>query len=124
MTTDIEKAKAQAEQFAPEAAKWQAEYDDLRRREPSVLAKCISNYHVEPKLPEKLGDPLITGTTYQWTKNAALQDEKYLFHLDQMKQAQERYLAAEKAFRTIIEYLKAVQSENYKQQAKFKAGIL
>lgn len=108
---NIEEAKYEADKFAPDAAKYEAEFQDLKRLEPSVLAKCI-NKNTKPT------------QTYQWCKNAALNDSEYLEHLASMKMAQHKHLAADKAFRTIIEYLKAVQSENYKLQAKFKAGIL
>lgn len=108
---NLEKAKQDAERFAPEAAQWEAEYMDLKRREPSVLAKCIQK-HESPM------------QTYQWAKNRALNDSEYLDHLESIKVAQKRFLEAEMAFKTVIEYLKAVTSENYKENSKFKAGIL
>lgn len=106
---NIEKAQLEAEKFAPIAAEWEAEYNDLKRKEPSVLAACISRKK--------------TDETYQWVKNEALNDPEYLEHLEKMKTAQQKYLEAEKAFKTVIEFLKAVTSENYKQHAKLKAGI-
>jgi len=108
MIADIEKAKREAEEFAPEAAQWEAEFQDLKRREPIVLAKCIS------KIP--------SGNMAE-RKNSALQDPEYSTHLDEMNKAQFTYLKAEKGFRTVIEYIKAITSENYKENAKIKAGI-
>ncbi len=110
MTQPIEKARQDAERFAPIAAEHEAEFDDLKRKEPSVLAACISKLKNQEE-------------TFQWAKNGALNDPEYLAHLDKMKVAEQKYLEAEKSFKTVIEFLKAVTSENYKQQAKLKAGI-
>ncbi len=107
---NIFKAHQDAEKFAPIAAEHEAEFSDLKRKEPSVLAACIAKRKN-------------TEETFQWAKNEALNDPEYLAHLEKMRWAQQNYLEAEKSFRTVIEFLKAVTSENYKEQAKIKSGI-
>lgn len=107
----IEQARQEAESLSPLIAEYEAEFNDLKRREPSVLASCIARHKKEDD-------------TYQWAKNEALNDPVYLEHLERMKAAQAQYLEYERAFRTVIDYLRAVTSENYKQHAKIKSGIL
>ncbi len=108
---NIEKARQDAERLSPIAAEHEADFNDLKRKEPSVLASCIAK---RKNIEE----------TFQWAKNEALNDKEYLDHLEKMRVSQQNYLEAEKLFRTVIEFLKAVTSENYKNQAKIKAGIL
>ena len=107
---DISIARHDIEKFGPLAAMAEAEFKDLERREPIVKARCIAKYR-GPRI------------TYQWAKNEGIQDKEYVDHLEQMKKAEKKYLEAEKAYRTIVEWLRAVTSENYRENSRLKAGL-
>lgn len=107
---DLEKARYDAEQMAKQAAYFEAEFKDLERRQPTILAECIHK-HLGP------------GITHSAARNSGLMTETYKAHLDKMKTAESQYLEAEKIYKTVIDFLKSVTAMEWRERERLKAGI-
>ena len=106
----IERARHEADKFAPLAADAEAEYRTLVREEPVVLARCLLKYRGEEK-------------TVQMARTRALVDEEYLRLLERISKAQAKYLRFNKAFDAICDWLKLATAWLYKENSRMKAGL-
>lgn len=110
--TSLEQTKIEGQDWASKVAGFEADFKDLVRRDKVVLAKLTLDFQLDaPK------------GTFSWAKSAALASEPYNDHLVKIKEAEKLFVEAERAFRIISDYLKAVTSENYRRNAEIKAAM-
>lgn len=109
--TSLEQTKADGQLWASKVAVYEADFKDLIRLDKVLLAKLTIKAQLTPAI------------THTWAKTTALASEAYQEHLAKIKEAEKLFVEAERAFRIISDYLKAVTSENYRRNAEIKAAM-
>ncbi len=110
--TSLEETKIEGQKWASLVASYEADFRDLVRRDKVVLAKLTLDFQLDAP-----------AGTFSWAKSAALASETYQEHLAKIKEAENLFVEAERGFRIISDYLKAVTSENYRKNAEIKAAM-
>lgn len=110
--TSLEETKIEGQKWASLVAGYEADFKDLVRRDKTLLAKLTLDFQLDAP-----------AGTFSWAKTAALASETYNEHLVKIKEAEKLFVEAERGFRIISDYLKAVTSENYRKNAEIKAGM-